>query len=165
VSAGQHLRGVNVASGSTPDWSGRLRITSGASGLGGGTELDVPPTPTTDGASDDITASESTIAVGNFATFGPPARTWGTEGVASALTGRSWGSDGATSAPASPCTVEANAAGTPSATADAGLGTDADEAAVDADGSPVTSQGDICYWEPDPPRGHGSRRGTSVHRS
>jgi hypothetical protein len=130
-----------------------MRITSGASGLGGGTELDAPPTPTTDGASDGIAASESTTVVGNFATSGPPARTWGPEGVASAVTGGSWGSDGATSAPASPCTVEANAAGTPSATADVGLGTDADEAAVAADGSSATSPADVCYWEPDPPVG------------
>jgi hypothetical protein len=154
VSAGQHLReGVNVASGSTPDRSGHLRITFGASGLSGGTELDAPPTPTTDGASDGIAASEFAIAVGDVATSGPPVGTWGPEGVASVVTGGSWGSDGAISAPASPCTVEANAAGTSSATANAGFGTDADEVVVAADGSPATSPADVCCWEPGPPAG------------
>jgi hypothetical protein len=62
-----------------------VRITSGASGLGGGTELDAPPTPTTDGASDGITASEFATAVGNIANSGPPAGTWGPEGVASVV--------------------------------------------------------------------------------
>ena len=49
--------------------------------------------------------------------------------------------------------VEANATGTSSASADGGLGTDADEAAVAADGSPATFPADVCCWEPDPPVG------------
>jgi hypothetical protein len=127
-----------------PDRSGRLRITSGASGVGGGTELDAPPTPTTDGASDGIATAGSATAIGSIATSGPPAGTWEPKGVASTVTGGSWGSDGATSAPASPCMVEAYATGTSSATANYGLGTDADEGAVAADGSPATSPIDVC---------------------
>jgi hypothetical protein len=49
--------------------------------------------------------------------------------------------------------VGANATGTSSATADGGHGTDADEAAVAADGSPTTFPADVCCWEPDPPAG------------
>jgi hypothetical protein len=49
--------------------------------------------------------------------------------------------------------VGANAAGTSSATAGGGLDADADEAAVAADGSPVTFPADVCCWEPDPPAG------------
>jgi hypothetical protein len=136
-----------------PDRSGRPRITSGASGVGGGTELDAPPTPTTDGASDGIAAVRSPTAVGSLATSGPPGRTWEPEGVASTVTGRSWGPNGTTSTPVSPCMVGANATGTSSVTADGGLGTDADEAAVAADGSPATFLADVCCWEPNPPAG------------
>jgi hypothetical protein len=82
-----------------------------------------------------------------------PAGTWGPEGVASAVTGGSWGSDGATSVPTSPCTVEVNAAGASSATANVRLGTEADEAAEAADGSPAMSPADVCSWEPGPPAG------------
>jgi hypothetical protein len=80
----------------------------------------------------------------------PLAGAWEPKGIASAVIGGSWGSDGATSAPASPGMVEANATGTSSAAANGGLGTDADEAAVATDGSPVMSRADVCYWEPDP---------------
>jgi hypothetical protein len=152
-------RGVNVALGSMPDQSGRLRITSGASGDGGGTELDAPPMPNAEGASDGIATAGSATAVGNIATSGPPAGTWEPKGVASTVTGGSWGSDGATSAPASPCMVEANATGTSSATANGGLGIDTDEVAVAADGSPTTSPTDVCFWEPDPLAGMATEGG------
>jgi hypothetical protein len=75
------------------------------------------------------------------------------------VTGRSWGPDGATSAPVSPCMVGANATGTSSSAADGGLGADADEAAVAADGSPATFPADVCCWEPDPPAGMAADRG------
>jgi hypothetical protein len=55
-----------------------------------------------------------------------------------------WGSNGATSAPASSCTVGANATETSSAAADGGLGADADGAAVAIDGSPATFPADVC---------------------
>jgi hypothetical protein len=136
-----------------PDRSGRPRITSGPSGVGGGIELDVPPMPTADGVFDGTAAVGSAIAVGGIATSGPPAGTWEPEGVASTVTSGSWGPDGATSAPASPRMVEANTTGTSSAAADGGLGANADEAAVAADGSPATFPADVCYWEPDPSAG------------
>jgi hypothetical protein len=72
------------------------------------------PTPTADGVFDGITTVGSAIAVGG------------------------------TSAPASPCMVGANAAGTSSATASGVLDADVDEAAVAADGSPVTFPADVC---------------------
>jgi hypothetical protein len=122
-------------------------------------ELDAPPTPTNDGAPDGIAAAGSTTAVGKIATSGPPAGTWEPEGVTSTVTGGSRGSDGATSAPASPRMVEANATRTSSATANGGLGTDADEAAVATDGSPATSPVDVCCWEPDPPAGMATEGG------
>jgi hypothetical protein len=75
------------------------------------------------------------------------------------VTGGSRGSDGATSAPASPRMVEANATGTSSATANDGLGTNADEAAVATNGSPATSPADVCCWEPDPPVGMATEGG------
>jgi hypothetical protein len=136
-----------------PDRSGRPRITSRSSGVGSGIELDTPPTPTADGVSDGIAAVGFVIAVGDIATSGPPAGTWEPEGVASTVTGGSWGPDGATSAPVSPRMVEANAIGTSLVAADGGLGADADEAAVAADGSPATFLADVCCWEPDPPAG------------
>jgi hypothetical protein len=107
--------------------------------------------PTADGVFDGIAAIGSAIAVGGIATSGPPVGTWEPEGIASTVTGGSWEPDGATSAPASPRMVEANATGTSSAAADGGLGADADEAAVAADGSPATLPADVCCWEPDPP--------------
>jgi hypothetical protein len=109
--------------------------------------------PTADGVFDDIAAVGSAIAVGGIATSGPPAGTWEPEGVASTVTSRSWGPNDATSAPASPRMVEANATGTSSAAADGGLGADADEAAIAADGSPTTFPADVWCWEPDPPMG------------
>ena len=109
--------------------------------------------PTTGGASDSIAVVGSATAVGDAATSGPLAGTWEPKGVASTVTGGSWGPDGPTSAPASPRMVEANTTGTSSAAADGGLGANADEAAVAADGSPATFPADVCYWEPDPPVG------------
>jgi hypothetical protein len=145
VSASQHLReGVSVPLGSTPDRSGRPRKISGPSGVGRGTELDAPPTPTIDGGSDGIAAVGSATSIGNAATSGPPPGTWESESVASMVIGGSWGSDGATSAPASSCTVGANTTGTSSAAADGGPSADADEAAVAADESPATFPADVC---------------------
>jgi hypothetical protein len=86
-------------------------------------------------------------------TSGPLVGTWQPEGIASTVTGGSWGPDGATSAPASPCMVGENAAGTSSAAAGGGLDADADDATVTADGSQVTFPADVCCWEPDPPAG------------
>jgi hypothetical protein len=109
--------------------------------------------PTTGGASDGIAAVGSATVVGNAATSGPLARTWGPEGVASTVTSGSWGPDGATSALASPYTVWADATGTPSAAADGGLGTDTCGAAVAVGGSSITFPTDVCWWGPDPPAG------------
>jgi hypothetical protein len=49
--------------------------------------------------------------------------------------------------------VGADAAGTPSATADGGLGADTDGAAVAVGRLPVTFIVDVCWWGPDPPAG------------
>jgi hypothetical protein len=109
--------------------------------------------PTTGGASDGIAAVGSAAAVGDATISGPPAGTWEPEGVASAVTGGSWGPDGATSAPSSVCAVGADAAGTPSAAADGGLGADADGVAVAVGRSPVTFPADVCWWGPVLPAG------------
>jgi hypothetical protein len=62
------------------------------------------------------------------------------------VTGESWGSDGATTAPAPPGTVEASIMGTSSATANGGLGIDANaEDAVATNRSPATSSADVRY--------------------
>jgi hypothetical protein len=111
------------------------------------------PMPTADGVFDGIAAVGSAVAIGGTATSGPPVGTWEPEGIASTVIGGSWGPNDATSAPASPCMVGANAAGTSSATAGGGLDADADEAAIAADGSPATFPVDVCCWEPDPPAG------------
>jgi hypothetical protein len=107
-------------------------------------ELDAPPTPTADGVFDGIAAVGSTVAVGGTAASGPPAGTWEPEGIASMEAGGSWGANSATSAPASPCMVGANAAGTSSAAAGGVLDADAGEAAIAIDGSPATFPADVC---------------------
>jgi hypothetical protein len=86
--------------------------------------------PTTGGASGGIAVGGSATAVGGTAASGPPARTWEPEGVASTVTYESWGPDDATSAPASSCTMGADAAGTPLAAADDWLCADTDGAIV-----------------------------------
>jgi hypothetical protein len=113
--------------------------------------------PTTGGASDGIAVVGSATAVGSVATSGPIAGTWEPEGVASMVTGGSWGPDGATSAPASSCMVGADAAGTPSAAADGGLGADTDGAAVAIGRSPVTNSSRCMLVRTRPAGGHGGR--------
>jgi hypothetical protein len=135
-----------------PEWTPKNNLRTLRSWLGD--RAGRAPTPTTGGASDGIAVVGSATAVGSAATSGTLAGTWEPEGVASTVTGESWGPDGTTSAPASSCTVGADAAGTPSAAADGGgLGTDTDGAMVAVGRSPVTFPADVCWWGLDPPAG------------
>jgi hypothetical protein len=132
--------------------SGHPRITSGSSGVSGGTELDTPPRlpPTVH-----PTVSPPLGLQQLLAALPPLDPSWNLGTRRRCLDGdrRILGPNGATSAPASPCMVGANATGTSSAAADGGLGANADEAAVAADGSPATFPAEVCCWEPDPPAG------------
>jgi hypothetical protein len=107
-----HERGIGAASGSAPDRSRRLKITSVSSGVGGGLELDASPVSASivatgaagassaavDGVLDGIAVDEAVAAVGAVGTPFAAAAPLGVGATAAGSTARAWGPGGTVSA-------------------------------------------------------------------